>query len=412
MMNRRVVVTGLGMVSPIGNDLETSWKAALEGKCGIGTVTAFDASALGSQIAGEVKDFDAAKYLGVKEIRRFDRFIHFGVAAGMMALDDSGLEITEEFAPEIGCAIGSGIGGLPVIATNHEALLNRGPRRISPFMIPGCIVNMASGQLAIMRNLKGPNIAHVTACSTGLHAIGEAMHMIRRGDCTAMVAGGCESTIHPLSMGAFDAMHALSRRNDDPATASRPFDKDRDGFVMGEGAGILVLEELEHAKARGAHIYAEIVGYGLSGDAYHITTPSTEGPVRCMRMALKNAGLKPEDIQYLNAHGTSTSVGDTNEVKAIREVFGEHTKNLVVNSTKSMTGHLLGGAGGVESVFTIKAIEDQISPPTINVQNQDPECDIDCCANEARPMKIEYGMKNSFGFGGTNSTVIYRRWTE
>ena len=412
MMNRRVVVTGLGMISPIGNDLETSWKAALEGKCGIGTVTAFDASALGSQIAGEVKDFDAAKYLGVKEIRRFDRFIHFGVAAGMMALDDSGLEITEEFAPEIGCAIGSGIGGLPVIAANHEALMNRGPRRISPFMIPGCIVNMASGQLAIMRNLKGPNIAHVTACSTGLHAIGEAMHMIRRGDCTAMVAGGCESTIHPLSMGAFDAMHALSRRNDDPATASRPFDKDRDGFVMGEGAGILVLEELEHAKARGAHIYAEVVGYGLSGDAYHITTPSTDGPVRCMRMALKNAGLKPEDIQYLNAHGTSTAVGDVNEVKAIRKVFGEHTKDLVVNSTKSMTGHLLGGAGGVESVFTIKAIEDQISPPTINVQNQDPECDIDCCANEARPMKIEYGMKNSFGFGGTNSTVIYRRWTE
>ena len=412
MMNRRVVVTGLGMISPIGNDLETSWKAALEGKCGIGTVTAFDASALGSQIAGEVKDFDAAKYLGVKEIRRFDRFIHFGVAAGMMALDDSGLEITEEFAPEIGCAIGSGIGGLPVIAANHEALLNRGPRRISPFMIPGCIVNMASGQLAIMRNLKGPNIAHVTACSTGLHAIGEAMHMIRRGDCTAMVAGGCESTIHPLSMGAFDAMHALSRRNDDPATASRPFDKDRDGFVMGEGAGVLVLEELEHAKARGAHIYAEVVGYGLSGDAFHITTPSTDGPVRCMRMALRNAGLKPEDIQYLNAHGTSTVVGDVNEVKAIREVFGDHTKDLVVNSTKSMTGHLLGGAGGVESVFTIKAIEDQISPPTINVQNQDPECDIDCCANKARPMKIDYGMKNSFGFGGTNSTVIYRRWTE
>ncbi len=411
MMNRRVVVTGLGMISPIGNDLETSWKAALEGQCGIGTVTAFDASALGSQIAGEVKDFDAARYLGAKEIRRFDRFIHFGVAAGMMALDDSGLEITDDFAPEIGCAIGSGIGGLPVICTNHEAYMSRGPRRISPFMIPGCIVNMASGQLAILRNLKGPNIAHVTACSTGLHAIGEAMHMIRRGDCTAMVAGGCESTIHPLAMGAFDAMHALSRRNDDPATASRPFDKDRDGFVMGEGAGVLVLEELEHALARGAHIYAEIVGYGLSGDAYHITTPSTDGPVRCMRMALRNAGLKPEDIQYLNAHGTSTPVGDVNEVKAICEVFGEHTKNLVVNSTKSMTGHLLGGAGGIESVFTIKAIEEQISPPTINVQNQDPECPIDCCANEARPMKIEYGMKNSFGFGGTNSTVIYRRWT-
>ena len=410
MMNRRVVVTGLGMISPLGNDLATSWKAALEGKSGVVRVTQFDASALGSQIAGEVKDFDASKYLGVKEVRRFDRFVHFGVAAGLMALEDSGLEITDDFSPEIGCAIGSGIGGLPVICTNYSAYLERGPRRISPFMIPGCIINMASGQLAIMKNLKGPNIAHVTACSTGLHAIGEAMHIIRRGDATAMVAGGCESTIHPLSMGAFDAMHALSRRNDDPASASRPFDKNRDGFVMGEGAGVLVLEELEHAKARGAHIYAEIVGYGLSGDAYHITTPSTDGPARCMRMALRNAGISPEDVQYLNAHGTSTAVGDTNEVKAIREVFGEHASKLVVNSTKSMTGHLLGGAGGIESIFTIKAIEEQISPPTINVVEQDPECDIDCCPNKARPMAIEYAMKNSFGFGGTNSTVIYRRW--
>ena len=410
MMNRRVVVTGLGMISPLGNDLATSWKAALEGKSGVVRVTQFDASALGSQIAGEVKNFDASKYLGVKEVRRFDRFVHFGVVAGLMALEDSGLEITDEFAPEIGCAIGSGIGGLPVICTNYSAYLERGPRRISPFMIPGCIINMASGQLAIMKNLKGPNIAHVTACSTGLHAIGEAMHIIRRGDATAMVAGGCESTIHPPPMGAFDAMHALSRRNDDPAAASRPFDKDRDGFVMGEGAGVLVLEELEHAKARGAHIYAEIVGYGLSGDAYHITTPSTDGPARCMRMALRNAGISPEDVQYLNAHGTSTAVGDTNEVKAIREVFGEHASKLVVNSTNAMTGHLLGGAGGIESSFTIKAIEEQISPPTINVVEQDPECDIDCCPNQARPMAIEYAMKNSFGFGGTNSTVIYRRW--
>ena len=410
MMNRRVVVTGLGMISPLGNDLATSWKAALEGRSGVVRVTQFDASNLGSQIAGEVKDFDASKYLGVREVRRFDRFVHFGVVAGRMALEDSGLEITDEFAPEIGCAIGSGIGGLPVICTNYSAYLERGPRRISPFMIPGCIINMASGQLAIMKNLKGPNIAHVTACSTGLHAIGEAMHIIRRGDATAMVAGGAESTIHPLAMGAFDAMHALSRRNDDPASASRPFDKNRDGFVMGEGAGVLVLEELEHAKARGAHIYAEIVGYGLSGDAYHITTPSTDGPARCMRMALRNAGISPEDVQYLNAHGTSTAVGDTNEVKAIREVFGEHASKLVVNSTKSMTGHLLGGAGGIESIFTIKAIEEQISPPTINVVEQDPECDIDCCPNQARPMAIEYAMKNSFGFGGTNSTVIYRRW--
>ena len=382
----------------------------LRGECGIDTVTQFDASILGSQIAGEVKNFDATKYLGVKEVRRFDRFVHFGVAAGIMALEDAGIEVTEELSPEIGVAIGAGIGGIPVITANYQAMVDRGPRRISPFMIPGCIINMVSGQLAIMKNLKGPNIAHVTACSTGLHAIGEAMHMIKRGDATVMVAGGCESTIHPLAMGAFDAMHALSRRNDDPKTASRPFDKDRDGFVMGEGAGVLILEELEHALARGAKIYAEVVGYGLSGDAFHITTPSTDGPRRCMEMAIRHAGIQPSDIAYLNAHGTSTSVGDVNEVKAIKEVFGEHAKKLVVNSTKSMTGHLLGGAGGVESVFTVMAVKNQISPPTINVQNQDPECDIDCCANEAREMTIEYAMKNSFGFGGTNSTVIYKRW--
>lgn len=409
-MDRRVVVTGLGAVTPLGNDLATSWQAALRGECGIDTVTQFDASILGSQIAGEVKNFDATKYLGVKEVRRFDRFVHFGVAAGIMALEDAGIEVTEELAPEIGVAIGAGIGGIPVITSNYQAMIDRGPRRISPFMIPGCIINMVSGQLAIMKNLKGPNIAHVTACSTGLHAIGEAMHMIKRGDATVMVAGGCESTIHPLAMGAFDAMHALSRRNDDPKTASRPFDKDRDGFVMGEGAGVLILEELEHALARGAKIYAEVVGYGLSGDAFHITTPSTDGPRRCMEMAIRHAGIQPSDIAYLNAHGTSTSVGDVNEVKAIKEVFGEHAKKLVVNSTKSMTGHLLGGAGGVESVFTVMAVKNQISPPTINVQNQDPECDIDCCANEAREMTIKYAMKNSFGFGGTNSTVIYKRW--
>lgn len=409
-MDRRVVVTGLGAVTPLGNDLATSWQAALRGECGIDTVTQFDASILGSQIAGEVKNFDATKYLGVKEVRRFDRFVHFGVAAGIMALEDAGIEVTEELSPEIGVAIGAGIGGIPVITANYQAMVDRGPRRISPFMIPGCIINMVSGQLAIMKNLKGPNIAHVTACSTGLHAIGEAMHMIKRGDATVMVAGGCESTIHPLAMGAFDAMHALSRRNDDPKTASRPFDKDRDGFVMGEGAGVLILEELEHALARGAKIYAEVVGYGLSGDAFHITTPSTDGPRRCMEMAIRHAGIKPSDIVYLNAHGTSTAVGDVNEVKAIKEVFGEHAKKLVVNSTKSMTGHLLGGAGGVESVFTVMAVKNQISPPTINVQNQDPECDIDCCANEAREMTIEYAMKNSFGFGGTNSTVIYKRW--
>lgn len=347
MMNRRVVVTGLGMVSPLGADLATSWKNALEGKSGIGRITAFDPSEFGCQIAGEVKDFDAAKYLGVKEVRRFDRFVHFGVAAGLMALEDSGLEITEENAPMTGVAIGAGIGGLPSICANNDAMVSRGPRRISPFMIPGCIINMVSGQLAIMKGLKGPNIAHVTACSTGLHAIGEAMYIIARGDADVMIAGGAEATVCKLGIGGFDAMHALSRRNDEPEKASRPFDVDRDGFVMGEGSGVLVLEELEHAKARGAKIYAEVVGYGLSGDAHHITTPATDGPVRCMRMALRHAGMNPEDIDYLNAHGTSTSVGDANEVKAIREVFGDHAKKLVVNSTKSMTGHLLGGAAAL-----------------------------------------------------------------
>lgn len=412
MQERRVVVTGLGMISPIGLNVAESWEAALAGKSGVGLITSFDTTDFNCKIAAEVKGFDPSQYLGVKEVRRLDRFIHFGVAAGMMALDDAQLTITDENAYEIGVAIGSGIGGLPVICDNHSALLNRGPHRVSPFMIPGCIVNMASGMLAILRNLKGPNIAHSTACSTGLHAIGEAMHMIKRGDATVMVAGGAEATIHPLAIGAFDAMHALSRRNDDPQTASRPFDKDRDGFVMGEGSGILVLEELEHAKARGAKIYAEIVGYGLSGDAYHMTTPSTDGPRRCMESALRHAGLAPEAIDYLNAHGTSTPVGDANEVKAIREVFGEHADRMVVNSTKSMTGHLLGGAGGIESVFTIKAIEAQMTPPTINIFNQDPECQIDCAANQARALKIDYAMKNSFGFGGTNSTIIYKRYTD
>ena len=387
MMNRRVVVTGLGMVSPLGADLATSWKNALEGKSGIGRITAFDPSEFGCQIAGEVKDFDAAKYLGVKEVRRFDRFVHFGVAAGLMALEDSGLEITEENAPMTGVAIGAGIGGLPSICANNDAMVSRGPRRISPFMIPGCIINMVSGQLAIMKGLKGPNIAHVTACSTGLHAIGEAMYIIARGDADVMIAGGAEATVCKLGIGGFDAMHALSRRNDEPEKASRPFDVDRDGFVMGEGSGVLVLEELEHAKARG------------------------DGPVRCMRMALRHAGMNPEDIDYLNAHGTSTSVGDANEVKAIREVFGDHAKKLVVNSTKSMTGHLLGGAGGIESVFSVMAVAEQVSPPTINLDKVDPECEgIDFCANQARKMTIRAAMKNSFGFGGTNSTVIYKRY--
>ena len=389
MMNRRVVVTGLGLISPLGNDLASSWAAALEGKSGIARITGFDASEFGCQIAGEVKGFDAGKYLDVKEVRRFDKFVHFGVGAGLMALEDSGLEVTEENAPMIGVAIGAGIGGLP------------------------CIINMTSGQLAIMKGLKGPNIAHVTACSTGLHAIGEAAYIIARGDADVMLAGGTESTVCKLGIGGFDAMHALSRRNDAPEAASRPFDKDRDGFVMGEGAGVLVLEDLDHAKARGAKIYAEIAGYGLSGDAHHITTPSTDGPVRCMRMALRHAGMNPDEIDYLNAHGTSTSVGDANEVKAIREVFGDHAARLAVNSTKSMTGHLLGGAGGIESVFSVMAIRDQVSPPTINLDNLDPECaGVDIVGKTARQMKIRAAMKNSFGFGGTNSTVIYKAFAD
>ena len=372
MMNRRVVVTGLGLISPLGNDLASSWAAALEGKSGIARITGFDASEFGCQIAGEVKGFDAGKYLDVKEVR-----------------------------------------GLPSICANNDAMVSRGPRRISPFMIPGCIINMTSGQLAIMKGLKGPNIAHVTACSTGLHAIGEAAYIIARGDADVMLAGGTESTVCKLGIGGFDAMHALSRRNDAPEAASRPFDKDRDGFVMGEGAGVLVLEDLDHAKARGAKIYAEIAGYGLSGDAHHITTPSTDGPVRCMRMALRHAGMNPDEIDYLNAHGTSTSVGDANEVKAIREVFGDHAARLAVNSTKSMTGHLLGGAGGIESVFSVMAIRDQVSPPTINLDNLDPECaGVDIVGKTARQMKIRAAMKNSFGFGGTNSTVIYKAFAD
>ncbi len=410
MNERRVVVTGLGMVSPLGNTLEESWKNALAGVSGIGRIESFDPSELGAQVAGEVKGFDPALYMGVPEIRRFDRFVHFGVAAGVMALEDAGLTIDDELAPEAGVAIGSGIGGLPLISRNDRMLVERGARRVSPFMIPGSIVNMTGGQLAIMRNLKGPNLTHVSACSSGLHSIGEAMHMIKRGDAKVMVAGGCEATIHPLAIAAFDNMHALSRRNDDPATASRPFDKGRDGFVMGEGAGVLVLEDLEHAQARGAKIYAEIVGYGLSSDAHHITTPSTDGPVRCMQNALKRAGIEARDVTYLNAHGTSTPIGDANEVKAIQTVFGDAMENLVVNSTKSMTGHLLGGAGGIESIFTVKAVSEQISPPTINVVDQDDACPVDCCKEGARPMTINYAMKNSFGFGGTNATVIFKRF--
>lgn len=406
---RRVVVTGLGMVCPIGNDVKTSWENALAGKNGIDKITRFDASSFGCQIAGEVKDFDIAQYMSPKEARRYDRHLHYGVAAGVQAIRDAGFDFDKEDLTRFGCAVGSGIGGLPMICENDQVLLERGPRRVSPFMIPGVIINMISGQLSIMFGFKGPNIAHVTACSTGLHAMGEASWMIRRGDADVMVAGGADASICPVGVAGFDNIHALSRRNDDPAHASRPFDKDRDGFVMGEGAGVVVLEEYEHAKARGAKIYAELVGYGLSSDAFHITTPNTDGPKRCMEMAMLRAGITPDQIDYLNAHGTSTGVGDVNETKAIKEAFGEHAKHLVVNSTKSMTGHLLGGAGGIEAIFTILALQNQVSPPTINIFELDPECDLDYCANEARPMKIRYAMKNSFGFGGTNGTLIFKR---
>ena len=404
---RRVVVTGLGIVCPLGNSVEEAWKNALAGKSGVRKIQSFDASEYSCQIAGEIRDFDSSAYVPAKEARRFDKFVLYGAVAGSQALEDSGLVVTEENAHRIGVAIGSGIGGLVTICENANTLKEKGPRRVSPFLIPGCIINMASGEFSILKGLKGPNVAYATACSTGLHAIGEAACIIARGDADAMVAGGAEAPICPVGISGFDNMHALSRRNDEPEKASRPFDKDRNGFVMGEGSGIVVLEEYEHAKARGAHIYCEVKGYGLSGDAYNITTPSVDGPTRCMQMALDHAGLKPSDIQYLNAHGTSTSIGDANERKAVMQVFGDDVKNLVMSSTKSMTGHLLGGAGGIESVFTILALRDQIVPPTINVENQDPACPVDCCPNTARKMPVKNAMKNSFGFGGTNSTIIY-----
>ena len=412
MMNRRVVVTGLGLISPLGNDLASSWAAALEGKSGIARITGFDASEFGCQIAGEVKGFDAGKYLDVKEVRRFDKFVHFGVGAGLMALEDSGLEVTEENAPMIGVAIGAGIGGLPSICANNDAMVSRGPRRISPFMIPGCIINMTSGQLAIMKGLKGPNIAHVTACSTGLHAIGEAAYIIARGDADVMLAGGTESTVCKLGIGGFDAMHALSRRNDAPEAASRPFDKDRDGFVMGEGSGVLVLEELEHAKARGAHIYAEVVGYGANCDAYHFTAPAPggAGAIGCMKLTLKDGGIAPEQIDHINAHGTGTHMNDSCETAAIHAVFGDHAKDIAVVSTKSMTGHLLGGAGGIEAVFTALALRDQFAPPTIHYEQPDPECDLDYVPNVGREMKMEYALSNSLGFGGHNACLAFKKW--
>ncbi|MFN3792557.1 beta-ketoacyl-ACP synthase II [Massilia sp.] len=410
--NRRVVVTGLGCISPIGNTIAEAWEAALAGKSGIANITKFDATPFTTHFAGEVKNFKVEDYLPGKEGRNMDSFIHYGMAAGIQALQDSGLVVTEENADRIGVTIGSGIGGLPMIEATKEEYMNRGPRRISPFFVPASIINMISGDLSIKFGLRGPNLAIVTACTTGLHCIGAAARLIEYGDADVMIAGGAESTVSPLGLGGFASARALSTRNDDPATASRPWDKDRDGFVLGEGAGVMVLEEYEHAVARGARIYAEVIGFGMSADANHITSPVEDGSgaARCMVAALKNAGLNPGEVQYVNAHGTSTPLGDVAEVRGIKRVFGDHAKTgLVVNSTKSMTGHLLGGAGGLESVFTVLAIHHQKSPPTINIFNQDPECDLDFVANTARDMKIDYAVKNSFGFGGTNGTLVFAK---
>ena len=413
MSRRRVVVTGLGCVSPVGNTVADSWANVLAGTSGIDLITHFDANNLACKFAGEVKGFNIADYIPEKEGRHMDRFIHLGLAAACQAVADSGLPtgdaLSDEMATRIGCNIGSGIGGLPLIERMHGELVERGPRRISPFFVPATIINMISGHVSIKFGFKGPNIAVVTACTTGLHAIGLSARMIEYGDCDVMVAGGAEATVSALGVGGFAAARALSTRNEDPKTASRPWDKDRDGFVLGEGGGVLVLEEYEHAKARGARIYAEIIGFGMTGDAFHMTTPDVDGPRRSMAMALKNAGVNVDQVQYLNAHGTSTPLGDLNETNAIKAAFGAHAKDMVVSSTKSMTGHLLGGAGGIESVFTVLALYHQKIPPTINIFNQDPECDLDYCANTARDATIDIAVKNNFGFGGTNGTLVFKR---
>ncbi len=413
MTRRRVVITGLGLVTPLGNQVQDSWSALLAGRSGIQTITQFDASAFACQFAGEVKGFNIEDYIPAKEARHMDRFIHFGLAASMQAVKDAGLPTGDALSPDlaerIGVLVGSGIGGLPMIEQTHTDYKERGPRRISPFFVPASIINMISGHVSIYHGFRGPNLGVVTACTTGLHAIGLAARLIEAGDADIMVAGGAESTVSPLGIGGFAASRALSTRNDDPSTASRPFDKDRDGFVLGEGAGVMVIESYDSAVARGAKIYAEVAGFGMSGDAHHMTAPDVYGPQRSMLNALRNAGINPDQVQYLNAHGTSTPLGDVNETNAIKQAFGDHAKKLVVNSTKSMTGHLLGGAGGIESVFTALALHNQVSPPTINIFNQDPECDLDYCANTAREMKIDVAVKNNFGVGGTNGTLVFKR---
>ena len=406
---RRVVVTGLGIVCPVGNDVQNAWRQLLAGVSGITRITRFDASAYRCQIGGEVKDFDVSRYVAAKEIRRMDVFIHYGVAASVQAIADCGIQISDSNRDRIGCIVGSGIGGLPLIEDNHSEVINRGPRRISPFLIPGAIINMISGNVSIMYGIRGPNFAVVSACTTGLHSIGESARIIERGDADVMVAGGAESTMCPLGVGGFASMQALSVRNDDPPAASRPFDRGRDGFVLGEGAGVVVLEDYEHARRRDARIYCELVGFGMTADAHHMTAPDVDGPRRCMLTALRDARIEASQVSYLNAHGTSTPLGDVNETNAIKLAFGDSARRLVVNSTKSMTGHLLGGAGGIESVFTVLAIYHQVSPPTSNLNDPDPECDLDYCPNTARDLKIDYALKNSFGFGGTNGTLVFGR---
>ena len=412
MARRRVVVTGLGIVSPVGSGVAEAWTNIIAGKSGITRISRFDPSPYSSQIAGEVKGFEVSRYLAPKEARRFDIFIHYGLAAAIDGIKDSGLDLEHEDVRQIGVCIGSGIGGLPLIEETHNAVLAAGPRKISPFFVPGTIINMISGQLSIMFGLKGPNLAVVTACTTANHSIGEAGRLIEYGDADVMIAGGAESCVSPLGVGGFCAARALSVRNDNPAGASRPWDTDRDGFVLGEGAGVMVIEELEHARARGARIYCELAGYGMSADANHITAPCEdgEGAVRCMANAMRNAGVSPDEVDYINAHGTSTPLGDIAETVAIKGCFNEHARKLAVSSTKSMTGHLLGAAGGVEAIFSALAIRDQVAPPTINLENPDPKCDLDYVPNTERPMKINVALSNSFGFGGTNGSLVFRKF--
>ncbi len=408
---RRVVVTGLGVVSPLGTGTEKNWSAITSGKSGIGKITRFDASELPSQIAGEVRDFNAEDFIDKKEIKKMDLFIQYGIAAAEMALQDSGLEINDDNSERVGVVVGSGLGGLPAIEKYHKMMLERGHKRISPFFIPMLIINLAPGHISMKFGAKGPNLASVSACATGTHSIGDAYHMIARGDADAMFAGGTEATITPLAIGGFNVMKALSTRNDDPATASRPFEKNRDGFVMAEGAGILILEEYENARKRGADIYCELIGYGLSSDAYHLTQPAPggEGASRCMKMALNNAGLNPDQVDYINAHGTSTHFNDLYETMAIKTVFGDHAQKLMVSSTKSMTGHGLGAAGGMEAAFSALVLKHGIIPPTINYQEPDPDCDLDYVPNEARQVECQVAISNSFGFGGTNATLVFRK---